>query len=240
MGQINRLLIIFILFYATSSFCQEDCIDNISGNIIPDCSCTDIYQNIVSCTDPNIIIVPFPGSGGGGDDDDDDSGGGSGGGGDDDDDDNGDHSRTIGRVAINKHRQNKLLGFHTSISPSLISVSDLSDPFEFDIFFQTIWSGESQWLKDGDNFSIEINRDGIPLLMDVDFYVEQNFLYQNMISYNIFLEPPLKQSIFTISLKFNGKYLQTYHLFVYKNKHNYNNGKIPINRNVIYRNILDR
>lgn len=142
MEQLNKFLFIFILFYVTSSFCQEDCIDNISGNTIPDCSCTDIYQNIVSCTDPNIIIVPFPGGGGGGDDDDDGGGGSGGGIGDDDDDDNGDHSRTIGRVAINKHRQNKLLGFHTSISPSLISVSDLSDPFEFDIF-----SNNLEWRK---------------------------------------------------------------------------------------------
>ena len=188
---IQLIFIFFLSFSVSSQEFDEDCRD-INGDLILDCTCTNIYGDIVNCTDGEIIV---PDDGGG--DDDTDGGGGNNPGGDGIDNDGDGLTdeedeeywvawEDVGRSSLDLRRPpSKPVRLDLQINPSVIILNSSIVP-ETTITLNYLFSGDNLPIQTSDGINLKFVRisDGKVLERDKhytrSFHIHKNTAYINV------------------------------------------------------------
>lgn len=251
----NKLIFMFVLFSIiiqaniTPSMSQEyfvdDCRD-VNGDLIEDCTCTNINGDIVSCTDGTILFPCCPGGGGppdpvdpGNDGIDNDGDGLI----DEPDEQDGINTnyRTYQRVQISEIK-NQLIGFECDPNPPKININAYQNPVSFNLSFYTIWSKENQPYKNGDTFKIDIlkvrpNKEDHLFLMDRDYYINDIYRNNNLITFRVNFIIPVSPGNLKIVFNYNELFENNRIIIIYNDP--VKNINAPPERRITYRRILE-
>lgn len=238
--------IVFILI-CSSSYGQavpfdNDCRD-INGNLILDCTCTNINGDIVSCTNGEIITPccpPPPPPGGGGSNPGNDGVDNDGDGLVDEADEysfNHDGERISGRVPV-RNTTSFPLGINVTINSDRFVYYVFQDDLpQFDIMIHYLWSRDTGSFKSGDVVNLQIKRLSNNSILRNDIDYKRFFGWKDNYSwFTVFFLPEtvsFGQDSFEIKISVNNSFENTDIVDLKKKVFNKSYG--PLNRNVTYR-----
>lgn len=233
----NIVSILFLVFLAQSFMGQkclqaqtipfdQDCRD-VNGDLIPDCTCTNINGDIVSCTD-GTILIPGGNTGGG-------NGGAGTNPGNDGIDNDGDGlidepdeafwnpNQIFGRSGANNYSHPPSVPYclYVNLNPNKINYNydKLSNP-GFEIIVHYIWTYEGIFKPDDViNLRIVRRRDG--LLLEKGIHYERTFdVHSNIAKIFVRLEPKAYDGYeeYDVSISVNGDFKETRILILNREK----------------------
>lgn len=246
----NRFIFaIFFILNCSATYGQaipfdNDCRD-LNGDLIADCTCTNINGDIVSCTDGEIIVPccpPPPPPGGGGSNPGNDGVDNDGDGLVDEADEysfNQDGERVSGRVPV-INPSSVPLGINVTINSDRFVYYIFQDDLpQFDVMVQYLWSRDIGSFKEGDIVSLQIKRlsDNSILRNEID-YTRVFGGKGNYAWFTVFLLPEaisLGQDSFEVKVSVNKSFEKSDIIELKKKVVSYDLG--PLKRNVTYRRI---
>lgn len=247
---INKLTIFILFLFVNHANSQtifdNDCRDS-SGSLIENCTCSDVYGNIVDCTTGEIIPPSQDDDGSDEDEDngseddedeggsDDDEGGGSSG-----EDDGISNGQVNKRSSIPGKQISVPIYLNIQLNPEIIYTFD--GIARFDVCATLLWSLESQPFKSDDKFTFSIfnftNGNPIHLKKDVDYFLDVKSVKLNTINFHVEFKNKVYYGFYLIEVKYNDDYKITSPLFVIKKRKTTSSSTV-VERNTLYRNIKE-